>query len=285
MDWNDLQYLLALSHHRTLPLAAEVLGVNRTTVSRRIEQLETELGVRLVEKVGRDLALTTAGLEAVSAAEMIEGEVHNLERSVFGRDQELIGEIRITMTQGIGRLLAPELARFQDQFPDIVLDISITNAAEDLDLMESDIALRFTTRPPDRLIGRLVARPTMAFYASNQIAEQFVHLEEVELISTHVTDLIPNPGMVKKFRKVVRTNSIDVAMELVASGRGVTQIPCYMAEGDARLTRVSDTQSDPMSELWLLYHPRMRSQPRIRKFVEFVMATFEDLKPRMEAGS
>ena len=77
-------YLLALSHHRTLPLAAEVLGVNRTTVSRRIEQLETELGVRLVEKVGRDLALTTAGLEAVSAAEMIEGEVHNLERSVFG---------------------------------------------------------------------------------------------------------------------------------------------------------------------------------------------------------
>ena len=87
----------------------------------------------------------------------------------------------------------------------------------------------------------------------------------------------------KKFRKVVRTTSVEVARELVAASRGVTQIPCYMAERDARLTRISDTRNDPMSEIWLLYHPRLRAQLRIKKFAEFVAAAFDRLKPKIQA--
>lgn len=284
MDWNDLQYLLALAHNRTLPEAAEVLGVNRTTVSRRIEQLEQQLGVTLVEKIGRDLALTAAGHEAVAAAELIEGEIHTLERSVFGRDRELSGEIRVTMTEGIGCLLAPHLSRFQDQFPDIVLDISVTNASADLELMESDVAIRFTVSPPERLVGRLISRPTRAVYASRPLAQKLDSLDELDLISTHVTAWRPSSALGKPLRKVIRTNSIEVAKELVAAGKGVTQIPCYMAEDDERLVRISDTEIDQMPELWLLYHPRLRSQLRIRKFVQYLVESFETLRPAMEAS-
>ena len=284
MDWNGLQFLLALAQYKTLPRAAEALGVNRTTVSRRIEQMETDLEVRLVDKVGRELTLTTAGQEAVSAAELIEGEVQSLQRSVLGRDQQFSGEIRVTLTQGIGCLLAPYLARFQSEYPDILLDLHVTNAWEDLQLLESDVALRFTTHPPEQLIGRLIARPKMAIYAGRDLADRMAEVEEFDFVGTYVTGEIPDLGAGKKMRRMIYTNSIDVAKELVAAGRGVTQIPCYMAEEDPRLVRISATQSDPLPEIWLLYHPRLRSQPRIRKFTEYLMACFEELKPAIEAG-
>ncbi len=284
MDWNGLQFLLALAQYKTLPRAAEALGVNRTTVSRRIEQMEAALEVRLVDKTGRELALTTAGQEAVAAAELIEGEVQSLQRSVLGRDQQLSGEIRVTLTQGIGCLLAPYLARFQTEYPDILLDLHVTNASEDLQLLESDIALRFTTHPSEQLIGRLLARPKMAIYAGQELARRLPEVEEVEFVSTYVTAEMPDLGAGKKIHRVIYTNSIDVAKELVAAGRGVTQIPCYMAEDDPRLVRISATQSDPLPEIWLLYHPRLRTQLRIRRFTEYLVACFEELKPAIEAG-
>lgn len=281
MNWSDLQHLLALAHHQTLPKAAEALGVNRTTVSRRIEQLEVDLGVKLVEKVGRDLALTSAGHDAVAAAEVIDGELHGLERRVFGRDRQLAGVIKLTLTPGIGCLLAPYLAAFQSDYPEVTLDISVTNLAEDLELMESDIALRFTSRPPETLVGRKIGRPVTALYACRTLAENLPDLEEVEVISTHVTDLVADANIEKKVKKVIRTNSIDLAKELVAAGKGISHLPCYLVEGDARLVRVSGTREQVMPELWLLYHPRLRTQLRVRRFTDYLVQSFEELAPLM----
>ena len=95
MDWNDLQHLFALAKRNTLPEAAEALRVNRTTIARRIARLEETLGAKLVERIGRDLVLTDAGREAAASAEIIDGEFQNLQRRLFGRDQQLAGAIRL----------------------------------------------------------------------------------------------------------------------------------------------------------------------------------------------
>jgi DNA-binding transcriptional LysR family regulator len=285
MDWNDLKYLMALSHQHTLPAAAEALGVNRTTVSRRIEQLESDLGVRLVEKVGRDLTLTAAGKDAVASAEQIDGELQNLERSVFGRDQALSGVIRLTATQGIACLLAPYLVEFQNDYPDVRLDISVTNAKEDLELMESDIALRITNSPPESLIGRVVASPMTATYASRSIAARWQTMDELDFVSSVVSDSYPGVDVGKSLKNVMYTNSMDLIKELVAAGKGVSRIPCYLAEGDQRLVRIGGAHKDPMAEIWLLYHPRLRSQLRIRRFVEYLVKAFEQLRPIIEANA
>ena len=111
LDWNDLHHLYALAKHGSLPGAAEAINVNRTTVARRITQLETALGTKLVERMGRDLVLTDAGREAAASAEIIDGEFQSLQRRVFGRDQQLAGAIRVTVTPAIGNLIARQLAQ------------------------------------------------------------------------------------------------------------------------------------------------------------------------------
>lgn len=276
MDWTNLQHLLALSREETLPAAAEALGVNRTTVARRIERLEEQLGVRLVEKVGRDLTLTAAGREAVAAAETIEGEFHHLERQVFGRDQKLAGVIRLTLTQGIAILLAPYLADFHDEHPDLMLELSVTNSPESLELMEADVALRMTTQPPLGLVGKKIARPMTALYASRELAASTDTFGDVDRIRNTIFDRNSEAS------GGVRTNSVDLTLEMIALGKGVSHIPCYMGELDPRVTRISEPTNDVLPEIWLLYHPRSRAQIRIRRFVDHLIAAFEELRPRIE---
>ena len=97
LDWNDMQFLLVAADSTSMYEAAERLQVNRTTISRRIDNLEDALGVKLLARSGRGLALTEAGEEAVRSAEVMRGEIANLRRRVSGRDEQLAGTVRFTM--------------------------------------------------------------------------------------------------------------------------------------------------------------------------------------------
>ncbi len=293
LDWNDLQHLLALAQYGSLPQAAEALQVNRTTVARRIQNLEEKLGAKLVERIGRDLVLTDAGREAAASAEIIDGECQNLQRRVFGRDQQLAGAIRLTVTPAIGVMLAPQLADFAAQHPELMLEISSTNATEDLEMMESDVALRLTNKPPENLVGRRLAKPMIAVYASHETAANLPRLEEVETAALFVgrgssafrgDSLRAWISDVTKARVklAMQSNSTDLIKEFVVAGRGVAVLPCYVGEADPRLARIGSTRPEGFGELWLLYHPRLRRLHRFRAFTEYLVAEFERLQPLFE---
>ena len=284
MNWNDLQHLRALALYGNLEIAAESMGVNRTTVSRRIFQLEQDLDAKLVDRVGRELILTEAGRETASSADLIDAELHQLESKVIGRDQALSGIVRLAMTSGIGQLLAPHIAAFQDSYPEISLELSIGGAAEDLEMMEADVALRFTTRPPEELIGKLIGRPTTAIYAATSQVKKLKKQSDLEFVTSPVTGVITEADLGVTLRPVIHTTSVEVARELVAAGKGVSQFPCYMVEGDNRLSRISDSRRDRLPQLWLLYHPRHRSRLRVRRFVDHLLDCFETLRPSIEAA-
>lgn len=285
LDWNDLQYLLALQRQTTLYKAAEALGVNRTTVARRIEQLEEKLGSKLVQKAGRELILTSAGQEAVAAAEVVEGELHNLERRVFGRDQQLAGVIRLTAPPGLSSLLAPELSNFQTENPDVSIEISATNSVEDLEMMESDVAIRMTHNPPDLLVGKIIATPRTAYYADLETAAKLPDLLTVNSIGSNLLpDQTTQLGHLA-LKQTIVASSMELIRELIIAGHGIGALPCYMAGHDLRLQQVSDARSDKLPPIWLLYHPRLRTQLRIRKFIEHLNGSFERLKPIIEAAA
>ncbi len=284
MNWHDLQHLLALSEHGTLPEAANALQVNRTTVSRRIANLEADLRTQLVVKLGRDLALTPSGHDVVAAARMIEGEVQNLERRLFGRDHDLAGIVRITATPAIASMLGEGLAKFGLAHPDLVLEVSATNAVEDLELMESDIAIRLTFNPPNELIGHQVAKPTTAFYASTAVASRLDSNTTIDYIDgtlsernfDHVRQWIESEFN-RPYAVVARTSSMELAMQLVAAGRGVAALPCYVADQIPNLARVSARREDLLPPIWILYHPRHRKTARIRATTEHLLSTFTTL--------
>jgi molybdate transport repressor ModE-like protein len=173
LDWDDIKHFLALSRHGSVRAASDKLGVSHSTVARRIEAFEKRLGVRLFERSPGGYAITAAGEEVLAVAEQIESEIHGLERRIVGRDQQLSGNIRVTMVDVLStHLLMPHLTEFAQIYPDIALEVVITYDPLDLGKREADIALRFTQKPPDQLIGKCLSNMHCAAYASAKYIKQ-----------------------------------------------------------------------------------------------------------------
>src|SRR5258706_11350848 len=156
--WDDLRYLLAIARNRSLAGAARALAVNHSTVFRRLNAFERELGVRLFERLPEGYVPTVEGEEIRRQAEAIEASMHALERTVAGRDYRLSGEIRMTTAPSLASdYVAGYLAEFRQRYPEIRVEIAVGDHDFDLARREADIALRATLRLPEFLVGRRVA--------------------------------------------------------------------------------------------------------------------------------
>lgn len=277
-----MQYLLVAANSASMYEAAETLQVNRTTISRKIDALESALGVKLLTRDGRGLKLTEAGEQAVHSAEVMRGEMLSLGRRVSGRDEQLSGRVRFTATPRIALLIEPEVTAFKKQNPEIVLEIRATLEREDLDLLESDVALRLTNEPPENLAGRRLAEPASALYGSTEFARTFSGKGEVNFIeSAPVLDITnwmkEELGLIPK--PVLQCNSIDLVAQFIQSGLGIAYLPCYVGEYHEGITRVSKVRRSGMPDLWLLYNPRQRHLKRVMAMAEVVTAACQRLKP------
>ena len=100
-DWDDIRFFLAAARTGSSRAAARALGVNQSTMSRRLSQFEEDQGVRLFERRARGLDLTDAGREIVESAEAIEGQFDKLYRQILGRDTRLSGRIRLSLPDSV----------------------------------------------------------------------------------------------------------------------------------------------------------------------------------------
>lgn len=282
LDWSDLQHFLALATTDSLPKAAERLGVNRTTVSRRINDLERTIGARLFERRGQNLVLTQAGRDVLAVAEGIDGSLQGLGRRVFGADDRIEGTIRLTLTSGVAKMIAGDVAAFMALHPRLNVEMNVTNSAEDLELMEADIAIRLTASPPETLVGRKLVDLKSALYTA--IGAIIDPNTEVPYIATAGERTISSWGreLLPRTRVVASANHTDAACELVAAGAGVGEFPCYVAESDPRLKRISDAHPFRFPHAWLLYHPQLRNAQRVRAFADHLVASFRRLRPMFE---
>ena len=154
IEWDDLRYLLAVATEGSLAGAARVLGVNHTTVLRRVNAFEERLGVRLFERLPAGYTLTAEGAELVEAARLMEDTVASLERRLVGRDRKLVGTVRVTTTDTLaGSILPAILADFRRQHPGIALELATSNLVVSLSKRAADVAIRPAENPPEG-IGR-----------------------------------------------------------------------------------------------------------------------------------
>src|SRR6185295_8346684 len=138
----DLPLILALSREKTLAGAAERLGVDLSTVFRRLNTLEKRLRVRLFDRSPRGYQLTAAGERAAAGAERVETELLALDRDISGRDQQLSGVLRVTASETFSNSVLPPLfSRFHEAHPRIQLSLVIDNRVLDLGRREADVAL------------------------------------------------------------------------------------------------------------------------------------------------
>jgi DNA-binding transcriptional LysR family regulator len=141
LDWDDLRYVLAIARTGVLAGAGTALGVNHSTMFRRLNALEETLGVQLFERLPGGYVATEAGERLIGAAERVEAEVLAAEREITGRDTRLCGRLRVTCSETLAfRLLTAEIARFRGLHPGIQIELVIDNRQLDLARREADVA-------------------------------------------------------------------------------------------------------------------------------------------------
>jgi DNA-binding transcriptional LysR family regulator len=276
----DLPLILALSRAKTLAGAAERLGVDLSTVFRRLNALEKRLRVRLFDRSPRGYQLTPAGERAAAGAERVETELLALDRDISGRDQQLSGVLRVTASETLSHAVLPRLfAQFHAAHPRIQLVLSIDNRVLDLGRREADVALR-VRRPTDpALFGRRLTGIAWAIYgglqhgnlrreggAFNFSRHSVIGWEEPARIvaGDWIAANVPSD------RIFYRSNSLVNQLMAVRAGIGIALLPCYLADPDQGLRRISGVLADLASELWIVAHQDLKNTARIRAFLSVI---------------
>jgi DNA-binding transcriptional LysR family regulator len=283
LAWDDFRLVKAVADARGLTGAAERLGVNHSTMFRRLGQIEDALGVALFERHRTGYALTTAGEEMVALAERMDEDVTAFARKLAGRELSPAGELRVTTSDSLlVHLLAPLFARFRGRCPDVRLDVVLGNQALNLSKRDADVAIRASDSPPETLVGRRVARIAWALYGR---AADFPQARAADLGSLDRRPWV-SPGDDLAALKVVRfvrehvpperivykVNTVLGLAEAVEAGVGVGHLPCFVADVRPSLVRLSPPEPRFAADLWLLTHPDLRHAARVRVFLDFLAA-------------
>lgn len=290
MDWSDLKLVLAICREGTLTGAAKALGINHSTVFRRINAIEKKLDVRLFERQPTGYVMTEAGEAMKRSAERIDEEVTALSRELLGKDLRLQGPIRVTAPEGVSlRLLSPHLAAFCKLHPGITMDLIVTSSSLRLAHREADIAIRATRKPPDTYIGHEVCKFRFCMYASADYfaANHDKPLEEQQwLMSEDDIDFFPSPIWRKKTypraHVIYSSNNTMAIIEAAKRGLGVAPMPCFLGDSEAELVRVIDPPEELTLSLWVLTHPDLRRTARIKALMNFLLEALENQKPAVE---
>lgn len=291
LDWNDIRHFLEVARAGSVTQAAQQLGVNHTTVSRRISALEQRLNKNLFERGGNGWIITPVGERIVAYAQSMAEEAHNIERQVLADSQELSGVLRLTAADHcVEHLAMPAIRAFLQRYPDIDLEIVATADELDLTAREADIALRGTDQPPPNLVGKRIARIALALYAVPELkqrAEAEAQATDLPCI-TWVGDGHSRPAWIEKHfpntRRIYRTTSFTAMHQMARAGIGIAQLGCVLGDPDHRLQRLTDSSLIYGPSLWVLSHVDLRATARVRIFRDFLVAELEKKRELIEGA-
>jgi len=282
-NWDDLRFFLALARSGSISAAARELGVNHSTVSRRIQALEEKHGVQLFQRQSGGYQMLDAADAILAQAEAIEAQSQQISRILFGKDTRLEGPINITMPHDIfEHCLASELAEFSRQHPGIELNVMVSQGLRNLASREADIAIRLTPEPPDYLVGRKVAGLQHGLYcASNYDLNDGVGVicwGGEQVLPSWAQDHYPDAHI------ALRVDDLSSMHAAVKAGFGVARMPCYMPDSiaDPAVKKLPLTQPRSDWSVWLLSHVDLRKTARVQKLKSYLLTSLEQKRALFE---
>jgi DNA-binding transcriptional LysR family regulator len=295
-DWNDLRYFLAVARTGSTIAAAKDLGVNQSTVQRRLAALEEAIGRELVERLPVGYRLTSFGEELRPHAEQVETAIACLDRKIASTDTAPTGTVRLTCPEGLGYRLIPRMLDvFHARYPAVRVDLIIADEYLDLAKGEADIALRAGESKDSALISRKFADTPWAIYASRSYVGRHGHIGGARDLNRHA--IIAFDGYLATIRiskwlqaaapnasVTARCNQIIAMLLSVKSGVGVGPLPVHMGDLEDDLVRVVDPVPETLSGVYLLVHPDLRNVPRVRALYDFMVSEIESFRPLLGHG-
>ncbi|MDR6871425.1 DNA-binding transcriptional LysR family regulator [Bosea sp. BE125] len=281
LAWDDFRLIKAIADHDGLTGAANALGVNHSTVFRRLGQIEEQLGLPLFERRKTGYVATVAGTEMAALANRMDEDVTAFGLRLAGRDVAPSGEVRVTTTDTLYlNVLLPIFAAFRQAHPLIRLDIVVGNQTLNLSKRDADVAIRANDSPGETLVGRRLATLNWAIYGRAQ--DGLTPAEQADPKALFQRDWVAlgdQLGYVKAARYVrervaperiaLKSSAVLGMTEAVEQGFGIGPLPCFIADQRPGLVRLMPPDPEFSTGLWILTHPDIRHAPRVRAFMDF----------------
>lgn len=276
-DWNDLQIFLALERAGTARGAGARLKVSHSTVSRRLDAMEKRFGTRLFDRTPEGFVPNASGARILARAQQIEAEMMELERAVIGNDIRLQGNIRLTAPPPVTEyVLLPMLEKFQAEYPLISIELNSTYGHADLSRRDADLAIRFSDKPDDYLVGRRLPEFRETVYASPEyiaahwdgekaIDPAWIGWEEDGPLSLRARKTNFPKALVKW-----KMPNLSLHTRAAIQGLGMASLPCTIGDSTKELKRVPGAKLVDSYPGWLLTHPDLRRMERVRVFAKFL---------------
>jgi molybdate transport repressor ModE-like protein len=281
-EWNDYFYFLKIVDCGSLKAAAKELGVNYSSVFRRINELEKKLDIRLFERQRSGYRLTEAGEDIYDRVRQVEEQMLAIQRLVQGKDIHLSGYLKISTTDTIGYYwLPPYIRRFKELYPGITIDLDIKTRYTDLSRREADIVIPAVNTQPDYMVGKKLAPIHVRLYGTASYLELFGAPAGTADFQAH-RFLLPNESLARMpantwLRQYITEENIVACCDkltglyhLARQGLGLTILPHYIAASDPDLTELMRLPPHCNQHIWILTHPDLRFTARIKAFMQFM---------------
>ncbi|WP_119419051.1 LysR family transcriptional regulator [Desertibaculum subflavum] len=282
-EWGDCRIFLTVARSGSTLAAARSLGVNQTTVARRMAALEAATGLRLFDRRQDGYRLSEDGAALMAAAEKMEQAALGLEQAVGQQRRHLGGVVRVTTTETLANdILTPWIAEFMELYPQIRVETIATERRLDLAAGEADIAIRSQKKPDDSgVVYRRLAPGAWAVYCSPAYAARRGVPRSVEELAGHSVIGVDGPlGKLDPFQWMTavtppdsfRTKCVSVVNMVAAikASLGVGPLPCMQSSSEALVECFR--MPDFGYSFYLVTNAALKNTPRIRAFNDFIIA-------------
>ena len=291
-DWDDLKHLLAVAHHGSTLAAGRALGVDQSTVQRRLVELEKRIGQSLVQRQPSGYRLTEFGLALLPHAERVEQAVSAFQQHIATATAEVAGIIRVTCPEPIVFRITQSglLDRFHARHPALQVHFVMSDKYIDLMKGEADVALRSGDTDDGELVGRKIGDSIWAVYASKTYIERHGRPDRIEDLAQHplvgFDDTMAKHRLAAWLRKiapeaawVARSNSVLGLIYSAKAGVGVAALPMPLGDAEPDLVQVLGPVAELTRSWRLLTTPELRRTPRVSAFFDFIVDEIETLRP------
>jgi DNA-binding transcriptional LysR family regulator len=281
IDWQDVQYFVALARHGTLSATARALRVNHATVARRIASLEALLGHSIFDRRAIGYALTTEGKALIKYANVMDEAALSILRRLDA-GTELSGRVRLAAGRVLAeRFLIDRLRAFHERYPAIDLEVIGGSRVVSLAKREADIALRYGSPKDSELVARRVARLTFGLYASPAYHDKLKAGQSPAFIGfDENSEFIAEAKWLKQQfgdrRFSFRTSSQTTQAAAARAGYGIALLPKYVVEtNEPGLMEVTARENLPERDVWLIIRRDLTKVPRVRVVADYLVKLFQ----------
>ncbi|PCD03763.1 LysR family transcriptional regulator [Sphingomonas spermidinifaciens] len=278
-DWNDLRIFLAIARGGQIARAARALGVDATTIGRRLRKLERDLGQRLFEQTRDGQALTQAGERLLAQVEAMQAAADAIGEP--GGASGLSGTLRISVSEGFGTwYLSPRIADFAAQHPGLTLDLAANSGFLSPSKRETDIAILLARPRAGQVVASRLTDYALGFYAAaNYLAAtgepRGLGAVRSRTLVGYVPDLLYAPelrylkGLGDGLVPRIRSTSINAQAQAIRAGAGLGILPRFIGDADPTLRRIVDEVAIRRT-FWLVTHRDNQRLARIEAFKRWI---------------